>query len=158
MRGGALPDSPTSRGRAPDLARSATLSSPMSDMELRAGIIPVETLLAERDEVIRELALLRAEVGNFGTAEAMRKVELAKIKTVIRATAVSAGKRKTNDQIDDEAHASGAYVDFITAWTRKRVRWVELENRVDGINDTLMRGQAMARFASAELHLQPQGA
>lgn len=130
--------------------------TPMGDLEQRIGLMPIEELLAERDELIKQVAPLRAKYGTFGTHEALRKIELAKLKAIIRGQVTQEKKKVSYNEIDDRAHASGQYVDFIIKATNERATWIELENRMESITDTLNRGQVIARFAAAEVYLTPR--
>lgn len=127
--------------------------TPMSDMELKMSIQPIEELLAERAVIVRELADLRARFGSFGTWDHLRKVELSRLKGLIRALATRHGRKMNNEQVDEEAHAHPDYIDFITAATMQRARWVKLEADMEEIEMKVNRGQAVARFASAEARL-----
>ena len=128
----------------------------MSDLESRIGIPSLAELLPARAKLVREIAPLRAKYGSFGTAEAWRKIELAKVRAIIRAQTTGASKRMSADAIDDAAHSSTAYVDLIITQTNERARWIELEERLEAITMTVNRGQALSRFASAETFLTPR--
>lgn len=125
----------------------------MADVEVRIGIQPIEELLAERDALVKKVAPLRARHAAFGTYEALRKIELATIAETIRAQAVADGKKITEDAIKDRAHAHPRYVQFIADATNEKAKWAELENLIQDVADTINRGQAVARFVSAEVHL-----
>lgn len=129
------------------------MHTPMADVEVRIGIQPVEELLAERDALVKKVAPLRARYAAFGTFEALRKIELASVAESIRARARANGKKLTEDAIKDAAHADARYVKFVTEATSQRAKWAELEDLIQGVNDTINRGQAVARFVSAEVHL-----
>lgn len=120
---------------------------------MRLGIVPLEGLLAERDALVKQVAPLRAKFGSFGTWDALRKIELAKLAAVKRAEATVSGKKLSNDEVSDQCHADGRYIDFITESTRQRGEWTILEGRIEGIADTINRGQAVARFLSQEAGL-----
>ncbi len=116
------------------------------------GLEPIETLLDERAHLVEQVADLRAKHGPFGLWDHLRKVELANIRLAIRGRYVAAGAKKpTNDQIDDEAHASEQYQDFITFALRERDKWIKMEARIDAIDYTINRGQSVARFVTAEI-------
>lgn len=127
--------------------------TPGGEVESRMGIQPLEELLHERDQLVKQVAPLRAKHGPFGTYGALRKVQLAAVAATIRAKAVEQGTKLTEAAIDEAAHASGAYMDFITQATREKTEWVLLENSVQGIQDTILRANAVARYLAAEAHL-----
>lgn len=127
--------------------------TPTADIETRMGVQPLDELLAERDVLVKKCAALRAKHAPFGTYDALRKIQLSQIATVIRATAAAKNEKKTETCVSDEAHAHDTYVAFVLEATKEKMEWVILENTIQGINDTIMRGQAVARFVSSELHL-----
>lgn len=133
-------------------------SNPMTAAEHRMGIQPLEELQAERADLVEKVATLRAQYGTFGTAEHLRKIELARIKGLIRAETVRDQKKgergKSNDQIDDEAHFHRDYIEFVARQTVERAQWVRLEEKINDIDAVVMRGQAIARFAASE-RMQP---
>lgn len=123
------------------------------DIETRMGLVPIDELLAERDALVERVKELRAKHGPYGTFESLRKIELASIAQSIRAKAVGAEKKLTEAAIDDAAHADSRYIAFIAQATSERAEWAVLENRIQGIDDTINRGQAIARYLSAEVTL-----
>lgn len=127
--------------------------STIGEIESRMGLPTIESLLAERDMVVRDVATLRAMHGPFGTYEALRKIELARIGTVVRAKAVDAGTKITEAAIEEASHSHRDYFSFVTRATAEKAEWFVLENRIQGINDTINRGQAVARYLAAEVSL-----
>lgn len=117
------------------------------------GLEPIENLLDERERLVGQVAELRAKYGSFGVFDHIRKTELAQLKMRLRAqwTALGGKKRPTNDQLDDEAHAHPEYLDLIRQALTDRTRWVELEERLAGIDYLINRGQSVARFVTAEV-------
>ena len=154
-RGGAVPDPRNSPGRSQTRA-VPPLVSPMSDHESRMGLVPVESLLAERDELVRQVAPLRARYATWGTWEHERKIELAKIATLLRQAATDARAKVSAAQVDDMAHADLRYIQFVADATIERAAWINLEARIEGIDFTLQRGQAVARFLASETYLTPR--
>lgn len=126
------------------------MPNPMEEAELRAGVEPIGQLLAERGVLIDKVADLRAKYGNFGTHEALRKAELARISGVLRARYSLAKAKVSAAQIDDEAHGHPDYIEFITEATKQRARWVRLEAEIEDIDKRVNRGQAILRFVSME--------
>ena len=59
----------------------------------------------------------------------------------------------TEAAIDEAAHADSRYVAFVAQATQEKAEWAVLENRVQGINDTIQRANAVARYLTAEAHL-----
>jgi hypothetical protein len=133
-----------------------THASPMTDVELRMQLVPLEDLLAERDDCVSQLARLRAVFGPGGTYDAQRKIELSKAQAVVRAHAALEGKKVTESFLEEAAHCADSYIAFVTEATSARADWIRLEERLTGIDFTVQRGQAVARFAAQELGLQPR--
>lgn len=127
--------------------------SPLTALEVRMGIPPLEGLLAERDVLVKQVAELRAKHGNFGTWDHLRKIELEKIAAVIRAKAVADSVKITEAALDEAAHADMRYVDFVTEGTLEKARWIELENQIQGIEDVIRRGNTVASYLAAEARL-----
>lgn len=127
--------------------------SPMTDAEERLGIEPLEGLLDERRHLTNKVATLRAKYGSFGTADHIRKIELSRLKCMLRVQALREKRKVTADQVDAEAHAHADYVELVTLMTNERAEWVRLENSIDEIDAKIMRGQAVARFVTGELRL-----
>ncbi len=138
------------------IAPPAKHASPMTDAELRAQVIPLEELLAERDDLVQRLARLRAVHGAGGTYGDLRKIELSKAAAVVRAQATLEGKKVTEAYLDEMAHTSDGYVQFVTAATSEKADWILLEEQLAGVDFTINRGQATMKFATAELGLQPR--
>lgn len=129
------------------------LHTPMADVEQRMQLVPVEELLGERDVLVKKVADLRARHGAFGTYNDLRKILLATIAQTIRAAALRDSVKWTEAAIEDLAHADPRYVEFVTTATKERAEWAILENTIQGIADTINRGQAVARFLSSEVAL-----
>jgi hypothetical protein len=127
--------------------------TPVGEIEQRMGIPPLEVLLAERDDLVRQVARLRALYGPGGTFDAQRKIELSKAAAVVRAQAVLEGKKVTESYLDEAAHTSNGYVDFIIQATSERADWILLEARIEGIDFTINRGQAVAKYLANEVSL-----
>ena len=88
--------------------------------------------------------------------DALRKIELSKAAAVVRAQATLEGKKVTEAYLDEMAHCADGYILFITEATSQRADWIRLEERLAGIDFTINRGQAVAKFVTAELGLQPR--
>lgn len=127
--------------------------TPTGEIESRMGLIPLEELLAERDELVAQVAPLRARHGSFGTYDALRTIELAKAAAAVRGRAVAESQKVTEAFIEEAARSSESYAAWVTQATLEKAEWAVLENRIDGINDTINRGQAVARYLSAEVSL-----
>ena len=127
-------------------------------LEARAGVEALDELLAERARLVGEVADLRARYGPGGTYNDLRRVELARLAALIRAQALKDSIKLTESAVDDMTHARPEYIRFVTEATEQRAEWSILEDRIQSVQDRIFRGQALLRFASAELHLTPGGA
>lgn len=123
------------------------------EIESRIGLESLDHLLAERHELVQNVADLRARHGSFGTWGDIRKSQLAAIAQSIRAKALNATVKLTEAAIDDAAHADPRYVELVTAATRERAELTVAEDRIQAINERIMRDQVLARFVTAEAHL-----
>lgn len=139
-----------SPSRGPDVLPPV---STLGDIESRMGLPSVESLLAERDTLVQQIATLRAKHGPFGTFEALRKIELATIASSLRARALSEVRKITEAAIDEAAHADERYVRFMAEATQEKAEWAVQENRIVGIGETINRGNVIGRYLAAELHL-----
>lgn len=135
------------------MADTIVARSPFGEIEARIGLMPLEELLAERDALVREVAPLRARHGAFGTYGDLRKIELAKVAAVLRATAAAETRKVTEAALEEASHAAPSYIDFVTAATNEKARYFELENRIQGIEDTIQRANAVARYLASEARL-----
>lgn len=134
--------------------RSASPSLPpeiRGELELRAGIEPLERLLNERRGFVNQVADLRAKYGSFGTFEHLRKIELSRIKGRIRLEAMRDKEKLNNDQVDERAHGDADYVEFVIEASRARSQYFRLEAEIESIDFRINRGQSLARFAAAEV-------
>ena len=126
----------------------------MSELEERAGIEPLDELLAERLALIAQVAPLRAKYGPGGLFDPLRKLEIATISATTRLLAAKDGVKVTEAFLDEQTHASERYAGFLAEATQERIRWITIEAKIDAIDARIFRGQSLARFAAAELHLQ----
>ena len=126
------------------------MPNPMQDAEIRCGVQPAQELLDERTLLVEKVADLKAVYGSFGTFDHLRKIELSRIKGLLRAQATRDKVTKTIPQLDEEAHEHADYIDFITTATRERAQWIRMDNAVESITALLNRGQAMIRYIASE--------
>lgn len=130
-----------------------TARSPMADIETRMGITPVEELLAERMDLVRRSADLRARYGPWGTWDALRRAQLSTIRMRLRAEAARDKLRTSEAALDDAAHADPRYLELITEATRERAELARLDAMIEGIDATIRRADAIARYLTAEARL-----
>lgn len=136
----------------PDVMIAAT-PHPLRELESRIGIDHLDELQARRHELVRDVAGFRAKYGPFGSADNLRKIELSRIAAIIRAAAVRDGVKLTEAAIQEAAHADARYVEHVTRATNERAEHAILEDQIQAIDERIMRGQALARFAASEAML-----
>ena len=120
------------------------------EIELRAGVEPLNQLLSERDVLVEQVADLRAKFGPFGTFDHLRKIELSRIKSVVRLQAMQDNRKMNNDQVDEEAHEHPDYTQFVVQATKDRARWMRFEAKIEAIDYRIQRGQGLLRYAASE--------
>lgn len=135
------------------ISEAGKLYTPQGEIEARCGLVPVEELLQERDELIAQVARLRARHGTFGSWDAERKIALATAAALVRAQSALENKRITESAIDESAHVHPTYVDFITQSVSEKADWVILEAKIDGIDFTIRRGDVVGRYLTQEVAL-----
>jgi chorismate mutase len=125
----------------------------MREVESRLGIEPIDKLLAERYALVERVADLRARHGAFGTWDHARKILLATVAMKARALAVRDGTKVTEGALEDLAHASPEYTEMVTQATLDRSELTLLEAKIEAIDATIMRANAITRFAASEARL-----
>lgn len=124
--------------------------SDTADMEAKIGVDPVAALLDKRWRLVLKVADLRAKYGSQGVGEALRKVELSKIKGLVRMKALQEHRKINNEIVDEEAHASDQYQEFLIHMSQERARWAKIEEAISDIDFRLYRGQALIRYSAME--------
>ena len=128
--------------------------SRIGDWEDKLGIDRLDVLLAERAELVEQVANLRARHGAFGLADAERTIELARIAGLIRAQNLrDKTPRLTVDEMKAACHAHPDYMEWVTQATIDRASLYRLENKISSINDLIQRGNVLTRFATQEAGL-----
>jgi hypothetical protein len=133
------------KARAPERFGTET-----EEVELRAGVEPIDALLHRRRELVEKVATLRAVYGSFGTWDYQRKCELSRIKSLVRLQAMKDSRKVNNDQVDEEAHEHPDYTAFVVRATKERADYFRLEAQLEEIDYRVNRGQALIRFVSSE--------
>jgi hypothetical protein len=129
------------------------LRTPFGDQEAKIGLIPLEELLHERDDLVLQVSKLRARHGTFGVFDAERKIALASAAALIRAQAALESKKITESAIDEGAHTHPTYVEFIAKAVTEKAEWVILEAKIEGIDFTIRRGDVIGRYLAQEVAL-----
>lgn len=129
------------------------VATALGEIESRMGVPPIEMLLAERDDLVKQVAPLRAKHGPGGTYQDVRKLLLAQLAARLRAVAVGEERKITEAALEEGAHSHQEYVEFIAQATEEKAHYFEIENRITGIADQINRGQAVARYLASEIAL-----
>ena len=125
----------------------------LRDIELRVGLMPVDELNRHRAALTEQVADLRAVYGPFGSREALRKIELARLRMLIRAELLSQGTKVSEAQVDDMAHAHEAYVAFVAKQTSEAAEWTKREARLESLESLDRRSNTMTHYARTEISL-----
>jgi hypothetical protein len=126
--------------------------SATSEVEDRMGIHSLDALLQKRALLIEQVAPLRAKYGSFGTWDALRKIELSKVEAILRGQEPTKGKW-TEGALNTYSHADERYATFVTDATNERATWVVLEAKIEAIDETIMRENAICRYLASEAML-----
>jgi hypothetical protein len=130
------------------------LRSRMGDIEDKLGIDRLDLLMAERAQLVEQVANLRARHGAYGLFEHERKIELSRIAGLLRAQTVRDKTPKmTVAEMEDACHGHPDYYELVTKATVDRANLYRLESRITDINDLIQRGNVLARFAASEARL-----
>lgn len=132
------------------------LGTTTEEIEFRAGVEPLEMLLTRRRDLVKRVAVLRAMHGPFGTWDAQRKIELSRIKTLVRGQATLAKAKMNNDQVDEEAHAHPDYFAFVSAAIKERAEFFRLESEIEDIDYRVQHSKALLYFVGGETRLAPK--
>jgi hypothetical protein len=125
----------------------------MQEAESRASVEPIDSLLDERAHLVEKAATLHGLHGTPMVWDAKRKALVMQIRHRLRGQymAVHGGKRPTEAQLDEEAHADDDYVAFITETLTQRAEFYRLTKAIEAIDMRCNRGQALIRFVSSEV-------
>lgn len=121
------------------------------DAEDRAGVEPIDKLLAERDTLVASLAPLWAEYGPGGTGEHALSAERCRIAENLRAIAASEERKVTEASLEQASRAHKVYLDFMAKQTTERATFFKLQERLRAIDFRLNRGQAILRAYASEV-------
>jgi len=120
------------------------------DIENRIGITHLDDHLQMWYSLSAQAAPLRALYGSFGVWDHERKANLSAIRMMLRAKAVEAGEKKTEAQLDEEAHAAPGYIAFVSKAVEERTKLAELEAELQGVEWAIRREDALIRYAARE--------
>ena|ERR1700753_1379120 len=125
-----------------------------SALEFRAEIPSLESLHAERRQLIESNKRLKALHGPFGHWDDHRKRMVHVLRLKYRLEANASGKKVTESEIEDMARGSEEYGRFIDEGLTEATEWQAIANRLAEIEDEIhSRGLALTAY-SKEIGLQ----
>ena len=128
-----------------------TLYTPAFDeLQARAGLPPIDTLLAERTALVTKWANHAAMFDAYGLFEVERKRRLALAALQVRAAKEQAGLKYTQGQVEDESHVWPAYTKFLDEAVQSKAEWLIAKDQIDAIGHRIQRANVMGRFAASE--------
>jgi hypothetical protein len=125
-------------------------------MGILGMVADAETLLAERAEVVKRLAPLRALYGGNGYGgERQIKLVEARVSAAVRATLAAQGGKITEGMIDEATRQHPEYIQALTDDLTQRQRWIEYEEELAEIEWRLRCRSSDASLLAAEARLTP---
>ena len=135
---------------------TAPVTAPvMQDAELRAGVEPIDQALQEWDVLVERASKLYGLHGSPLVWDARRKALCMAIRKRLRGEYMALKVVTTEGRLDEEAHADGDYVTFITQTISDRAALYKTEKALEALMFRIYRGQSLLRFASAEVRMTP---
>lgn len=128
-----------------------TLYTPAFDeLQARAGLPPIDELLAERTALVAKWANHAALYDNFGMWDAERKKRLAIAALQVRKAKDDLGAKYTQGMVEDEAHAWPAYRQFLDESVTGKAEWLIAKDKMDAIGQRIQRANVLGKFAASE--------
>lgn len=124
-----------------------------SPLENRADIDSLDQLQEQRKTLLIELAPLKAMHGNFGLYDAKRKALVSAMKVKARLLLAEKGAKTTDDIVDAEAHCDKQYTDWLDEAMVDKVRYIQLEDELDAINEQIRNRELTLQVYNGELRL-----
>lgn len=121
------------------------------DAETRAGVEPIDQLLAERDQIVGELAPLWAEYGPGGVGEHRLSAERSRIIGLLRASAAMHEQKVTEAALEAGSRAHPDYIALMAKQTTERATFFKKQEELRAIDFRLNRGQALLRAYASEV-------
>lgn len=121
------------------------------EAESRAGVEPIDVLLADRQAIADELAPLWAQFGPGGTAEHALSAERARITGLLRAMAVARQEKITEAALESGSRAHPDYLGMMAQQTSERASFFKLQEQMRAIDFRINRGQSIMRMVASEV-------
>ena len=129
-------------------------SEERSALEYRADTESLDGLQARRRELLKELNPLKALHGNFGIWDAKRTQMGRALMIQARQQIEARGEKPTEKYVEAEALGSEEYLAFIDRALADRVRFLELQNSVDEIEEKIRSRELEISAYTSEIRLQ----
>lgn len=126
------------------------MTSPRADIELRAGVDPIDGLLDERAHLVALNSELWAQHDSALVWDACRKQMLMQIRHAIRGRYLAAKVAVTEGRIDEEAYCDDDYVIFVAKTLTERAAFYKREKQIDAIQQRIWRGGKLLGYAAWE--------
>lgn len=120
------------------------------DAEARAGVEPLDAIVAELQATDAEFAALWALHGPGNAWDAQRKALWCLVATDMRDDAATKGEKVTEAALEQRAHAHPKYRRFLEEGIVTRTRFAELESQRTVLVMKANRGQAVLRMVANE--------
>lgn len=121
-----------------------------ADIEIRAGVEPLDALLDERATIVAKLAPLYALYGPGGVAESTLSAERCRVVGLLRAMAAAKEEKITEAALESGARAHPDYLALIAQQTTERAEYFRLTEAMTAIEFRIQRGQALLRAYASE--------
>lgn len=131
---------------------SDSVMTAFREAQAGAGIPDVDDLLAKRSALIDAHKHEMAMYGPFGMWEAERKKQLALALLRVRDKYLAnpGAKMPAAGLLDAEAHADPGYVAFLNESFIGKARWIQVQDKIDAIDQRILRGGQVLRLRSSE--------
>ena len=103
--------------------------------------------------LVDKVSDFKARYGPFGTFDHLRKIELSRIAVLIRSQAMRDKVKMNNDEVEELAHSPPDYRDFTTLATIQRAEYFKAEAKIEAIDATIQRANAIIRYLTSEARL-----
>lgn len=121
------------------------------DLEATVGVEPIESLQADRRQIIEELAPLRAKYGPGGTWDAQRKAHRSAVANALGlAIHKETGKKPSEAELERLAAGDERVQTWLDDAEKEMAEYFKLEIRATELTELINRDQALIRYATME--------
>lgn len=147
-----MPDTLVARGHQPLTGDSNRVGGfdDRQDAEFRAGVEPIDVLLADRSTIVDALAALWAEYGPGGLGESRLSAERSRVIGLLRAMAAANEQKITEAALEAGSRAHPDYLGMMAKQTTERATFFKLQEQLRAIDFRINRGQSLLRAYASE--------